>query len=206
MGSFKNFYTKQTLNLIIEGFILDDYLKTVPSKRNREWLEKRRKFGQTGSFLTSLDWNEKNDILILNYITKPTPTLPILNVSKTAKVSKGKKYTSEIQFQDVKKYIGDKKTFLSNKKSENVKNIRKMATEAEIKVYSNSPDFLFQGAFKRLDQQDASIYKFPNLSDKGIWGRRHGKHVYITKGLLEIMQTIKFNISSISKMIRDKYS
>lgn len=202
---FLNYY-KGNLDFLLE-FTVKDFRTSVPSKRNKEWLKKRQE-GNTGSNLIDVIWNNKKDTLLLKYKTVPTPTDPIKNVSKKGNVSSGNIYDIEVLFEKVKDYLGTKKEFLKLNKGTQTKRIRDLVKNAKIRVHSNAPDFLFQGGWMRSIENDYNIYPMPSKrnKDKGIWKKRHeGKNEYITKGILEVIKTIPFIVSSISKSIREKY-
>ena len=205
---FKDYYneTLEALVYILE-YTVKDFNKIVPSKRNRDWLKKRRDSGKTGSFLEDVLWNVSKDTLLLKYRQIPTPTIPILKVSKKGNKSNTKIYNMEIQFIDVSKYLGNMKDYLIQTKGEQIVRSRDMIRKATVKVHSNAPDFLFQGSWRHAFDNNYNIYSIPTMKDTGVWKKRHeNKNEYITKGLLEIIQTIPFNADKIAELIRDKYS
>lgn len=62
------------------------------------------------------------------------------------------------------------------------------------RMYCNDPSYFIQGAWYRLDKIDSAVFPFPKgFTDKGIWGARHGKDIYLTKHLLNVLDIYKFN-------------
>ena len=210
---FRDFYNETiqgAIDQLLIEFTVKDFRTFVPSERNKLWLKKRRDTGNTGSFLKDVVWNNNKDTLLLKFNTTPTPTIPIKKINKkNGTISNAKIYKTEIQFEKVNSYLGSKSEFISLTKGTQIKRIRDMTKSAKIRLFTNSLDFIFQGAWMRSVENDYNLYPIPqkNNKDTGIWKNRHGnKNEYITKNLLEVIQNISFIPDEIAKLIRDKYS
>jgi len=209
MGKFKDLINENVnlFNAILEGtgFTFSDYVKEVPSPRNIQFYELRKKEGKTGSFLKGVDWDEKNDGLILKYDVVPTYKKDIKVVDNFGKIKGATKYNIEIMFEDVEKNLGKKKEFLALKKNEQIELFRIMLKKGTIKVNSNDFSWYFQGGLENASELGYAIKPFKGVKGKGIWSRRHRNEVpaiYITKHIIEVMKTIPFLVTKIVSMIK----
>lgn len=195
----------EEIYLLVEGLPIKNFNKNVPSHLNKEFFKKRKKEGETGSYLKRVKWETGK--LTLYYEVKPTPTLPIRKIAKTGNISGTSKYKTEVQFEDAESFLGTKKDFLAQTKKEQINRMRKLAKNGSIRLHSNDMSWIYQGAWRRAQDNDYNIYKLPKnrMKDKGIWKQRHGKEIYATKHIMEVIGTIPFVVDTISKMIREKY-
>lgn len=217
--NFKEFLLNENIEISIffqillesTGKTFDELKNKIPSLRNRYFYDLRKKEGKTGSFLQYVIWNEKDDYFRIVYHVVPTYSKQVKIISST---KTGKEYISDhyeviLEFQDTKEYLGSIKDFLKLSFKEQEKLFRRYVNETKIKVHSNSPDFLYQGAFENLDREGVSVYPFPSEVPKGkqIWASRHngaGK-LHLSKHLIEVLQTVHFLIFKILKLIKIEY-
>lgn len=206
---FKDTYYR-TINYIledmimIEGLDIKNFNKTVPSTINKDKYKERKETG-VGTFLNSVKWNNKKDTLTLFFNVTPTSGTPVDIVSKKGKISKGSKYKTEIQFENVSKFLGKKKDFLSNSKGDQIKKVRSLTSNGSVRIHSNDLSFLFQGVWRRSVDGDYNVYNLPSnrTVDTGIWKTRHGKNKYATKHIMSCIDTIPFISANIAKLIRE---
>lgn len=216
MNNFKQYLLEeidavQFLEFLAEGtgLSLDELKRLIPSDRNRKFLKIRRKEGHTGSFIQEVIWNEKKNHIRLIYHIKPTYETPVKIVSstKTGAIYESDHYEVIFELQDTKEFLGNKKDFLKLSFKEQVETFRNYLTTTKIKVHSNDMSFYWQGAWENLSKKEYSVYPFPadRPFGKQKWSVRHkGKPnaIYITKHLLEAIETVPFLVSKIVKMIR----
>lgn len=209
---FKEYYYEEVvsedLNLLFEGLPIKNFNKNIPSHINKKYFKLRQKEGNTGSFLKRVQWNKGKNTLTLFFEVTPTPTRPIKVISRNGKISKGSKFKSEIQFEDVSDYIGNLKDFLEKSKTDQTKLIRGLVKTGTVNLHSNDMSWIWQGVWRRAQDNNYNIYPVPanRMKDKGIWLDRHGKNIYCTKHIMEIMTVLPFLSNTIAKMIREKYS
>lgn len=216
MNDFKQYLLEeidaiQFLEFLAEGtgLSLDELKRLIPSDRNRKFLKIRREKGHTGSFIQEVIWNEKKNHIRLIYHIKPTYGTPvkIISSTKTGAIYESDHYEVIFELQDTKEFLGNRKDFLKLSFKEQVETFRNYLTTTKIKVHSNDMSFYWQGAWENLSKKEYSVYPFPadRPYGKQIWSRRHkGKPnaIYITKHLLEAIETVPFLVSKIVKMIR----
>lgn len=216
MNDFKQYLLEeidavQFLEFLAEGtgLSLDELKRLIPSDRNRKFLKIRREEGHTGSFIQEVIWNEKKNHIRLIYHTKPTYETPVKIVSstKTGAIYESDHYEVIFELQDTKEFLGNKEDFLKLSSKEQVESFRNYLTTTKIKVHSNGLDFYWQGAWENLSKKEYSVYPFPadRPFGKQKWSVRHkGKPnaIYITKHILESIETVPFLVSKIVKMIR----
>lgn len=191
------------INKLIEGLTLLDLKANAISDRNRKWLGKRRKEGQAGSYLVAVNWVEEDDVIVLEFAVNQTYETPNINYSPTGKEYKDSKYTVEIMFEDISKYLGSKETFKEFTFGEQGKLILELINNAEVKLWSSSPSWTFQGSYEAMSDLGASIY--PMWSPKhstGIWAKRHGTDIHLDKHTLEILEIIPALYQDIAKGLR----
>lgn len=75
---------------------------------------------------------------------------------------------------------------------------------SDIKVFSTSPAFHYQGANFNASQIDASIY--PTSISNPVWGPRHGDKsgYFLGKHLYSLLQSIDFWLNPMSSMLTGK--
>jgi len=216
MAKFKQFLTEEILintfyNYLLEGtgFKLKEFVKDIPSERNKKFFKQRQEIGKTGSFLRDVIWNEKKDVLTLKYRVIPTFDKSVKTVNKNANIKTSKEYYPEIQFEDVESFLGSKKDFFTvlNKRQQD-ELFSLLVKDGTVKVHSTDMSWLYQGVWENASELGYSIYPFKGTKGKGIWSRRHkgeSPAVYITKHLIEVINTIPFTKNTIVKKLRDKY-
>jgi len=210
---FKQTYYKdiqvisEDMELLFENLPIKNFNKLIPSHINKKYFKQRKDSGDVGSFLKKVDWNNKLGTLKLTYSVVATPTLPIKNIAKTGRITGAKKYKTEVQFGDVEQYLGKRKDFLKLSKGEQIKKMRMLSKNGSIKLHSNDMSWIYQGVWRRAQDNDYNIYPLPKnrMDDTGYWKGKHGKEIYATKHIMEVIGTIPFTVDTISQMIRKKY-
>ena len=175
----------------------------------------RKSVGNTGSYYDDSEIDNKGNLLV-HYKVKPTfigkenqktgKKIDSVKVIDTkGNVHDGKKeYEIDVMFEGFRKLIQTKSDWKELTPKEKMTMIKWVIDNADVKFFSSSLDFLFQGRWKALSDIDSSIYKFPNLPDKGIWDDKHDKSSFISKHILEVIQTLKWNVDLIVKDIDKK--
>jgi hypothetical protein len=177
-----------------EGIPLKNIVKDVSSDRNKKFFAIRKKDGNTGSIIKKLNWNNKAGHITLKYDVVAT--------------FDGGPYKIEIMLEDANKYLGNRKEFLALTNKEQVARFRKLTQKTTIKIHSNDPSFIWQGVWERAIKGNYNIKPLPskNKFGKDIWKERHGNQdQFLTKHLMEAIQTIPFLTTKLVKMIKDKY-
>lgn len=181
----------KNLQSLLEGLTIPDIKKNAISSRNKEWLDKRRKEGFTGSFLEAVNWIEDSNEIVLEFAVKPTYDIPALNFTPEGKEYEDTKYTVEIVFENVSKFLGSKDTFKSFSNKEQGDLVLDMIDKAEVRIWSSDPSWIFQGSFEAFDDLDASPYPLWAPHGRGVWNSRHGIEPHVTKHLAEIFEILK---------------
>ena len=153
------------------------------------------------------------DDLIFEFVVYPTygkgyEMVDIINLDGS--VSKSRYYNVFICFVGIKKALLRK--YVKYSRNEKLK-FWAWAFHHwnDVRVHSNDPSFFYQGAWFRLDRKNISLYKFPSgYTDNGIWGSRHGKPLYITKHLMNVLDVFKFNlveyVRDVDNLLSGKYN
>lgn len=200
-----NYIFIKGISKILEGLTIPDLKANAVSDRNKDFLAQRRKEGQSGSYLqwNKIKWNEAEDIVILEWKVVPSFDKLVTNFEPDGEETRKKMYTVRILFENVSKYIGTKKGFELFTPKEQGELTLGMLDNAECKLYSSDPSFLFQSSWEYLDDAGAAIYPLPTPRGKGIWAARHGntaiEGLHLTKHTLEILQYIKNSYQIITK-------
>lgn len=192
----------KTLKNLIEGLTIPEIRSGAVSKRNKDWLRKRRQDGSTGSFLKEVNWVENEDSIYLVYHSKPTYETTVTNYSPSGNSYPDNHYIVQIQFLGVSRYLGSKDQFKLLSPKEQGDLILKMIDTAEVKLWSSDPSWIFQGSFEAFEKEDASIYPLWSPRGSGIWDSKHGLSPHITKHTVEVLETVKPNYQDIAIELR----
>jgi hypothetical protein len=193
--------TKTQIQHYLKEFTLTDWKQHGISWRNKHFYQKRKEEGVNVAKLWDVIFNKKD----LVTIWKVTPTYAAgkkktLTYDTKGNPTNGKYYSLIILFVGLLNELTD---WYNMNFKEKFKQVTYWLDNWDgVKFYSNDPSFLVQGAWKRLDDLDSSVYPFPNLPDTGVWGRRHDNSgFYLTKHFLNLFDILKFNTSEIIKGI-----
>jgi hypothetical protein len=203
INEFRNYIYSQNISNLLEGLTINDLKKNAISNLNKIYLSKRRKEGQSGSYLEEINWDEEKDTITLEWSIVPTYEKSVTNYSPTGDKYTANDYLAEVQFINVNKYLGTKKDYLEFTPKEQGQLVSDMLKNGEVKLWSSDPSFIFQGTMEAMDDLDASIYPLWSPKGKGIWNSRHGKEPHVTKHIAEILSVIFQNYSIIAKLLRE---
>jgi hypothetical protein len=189
-----------------EALSLSDLKQNAVSDLNKKFFAQRKKYGNPGSKLQSVTWNESNDTIGLTFFVNPTYDKNVTNYSPEGAEYKDNKYICEIEFQNVSNYLGDKDTFNSFTPKEQGALVLSFLDSCSCKLYSSDPSFLYQSSWEYLDQVDASLFPYKGPKGKDIWAARHTgteiEGLHITKHIEEVISIIKANYQEIAKQLR----
>jgi hypothetical protein len=198
-----NYNKEKNLN----EFFIPDWLKNGISDRNKKFYDERTSNHNVSRFVRST-YNRKKGTITLYF--KITPTFAGgKNTVKLTKINgewmEGYYYTLKVQFVNVNSVI-EPSEWKKLSKKERIEIVHHIIDGMDVRFHSNDPSFLWQGAWKRLDDMDSCIHKFPDKKDSGIWGARHGnQEIYLTKHFLNTLPTLKFNSDVISSSISKEF-
>lgn len=189
---------------VLSEMVIPDWLENGVSDRNVKFYKEREKHHNVSQFMKAVYRPRSNSITLYFKIT-PTyaggsETVDV--VSLQGGKYRSKYYTLQVQFINVNDYIHTPDDWFSLTPKEQIEIVHAIIDGVDVRFHSNDMSFLYQGAWKRLDDLDSSIYPFPNKPDKNIWGQRHDNQgIYLTKHFLNTLPTLKFNADMISRSI-----
>ena len=180
---------------------LKDWKASGLSLRNKKFLSIRKSDGTNKNELVRpielKDGNLRMTFRITpTYKGKKAPngkvqTSDFLNYSEVGSPYTADEYTVIIQLRGIENELKDWHDLSESEKKSKVFDI--LDTWDDVQFYSSDPSFLTQGAWMRADLHDSSIYSFPPLTDKNIWGARHDNGgYYLTKHIAGILEQLKF--------------
>lgn len=203
-----------------DGFSIPDFRSNGVSSRNQSFLTQRRSDGRSGSELSSVSWNKRNDTLLLQYKSVPTYDSKVGVTTKNwsagstgsykqpphAKTAKS--YKVQLKFDNVSEYIGKRSDYFSFTRGEQAQLISDLINTAPVRIHSNDKSFYFQGVWENGDEIGFSIHPFPGTQGTGEWSQKHvGEYpgIYVTKHILEVFERIEQDINAIVDRIDRKY-
>lgn len=174
------------------------------SWRSRKFYSIRKQFYDE-AFLVKAWYEENKGMLTTKW--KVTPTYNpgrVINIDpKTGNAKEGSYYTALVQFTGLDELFS-KDDWNTLEFKDKKKIIYDIIDSADAKIFSNDPSFLYQGVWKRMDGIEMSAFPFPDLPDKGIWQKRHGASLYLSKHFLGIFSQLKFNVDKMIKAIDEE--
>jgi hypothetical protein len=170
------------------------------TQRARKFFSIRKHF-HNEVFLKNVIYNPDNGTLTLLFRVIPTYKPKKVKVTNNkGNVGSGKEYSAVVQFQDLNELFSkeDWNDLDYNHKRSIMYDV---IDSSDVKLFKNDMSWLYQGEWKRLDEIGLSLYPFPNLPDRGVWQRRYGTDIYITKHWLSIFPIVKFNYNKLIRAI-----
>jgi len=192
-----------------EGFSLKEFIKEVPSDRNREFLKDRFNHGNSGSTLKDVEWNIDKDAIFLTFDVIPTNSKRAEAYDLKGNTELVDNYTVTIQLEDVAKWLKNRKDFFNQTKKNQVIDFKRFMNGTTLKVQSNDSSWQLQGTFETASDMGYSIEKYTGPKGRGVWSARHRglteNPAYLTKHILESLKNLAFLPSKIVSKLRAKY-
>lgn len=186
-------------------YTVSDFKKQGVSDLTKKHYKIRQKAGNTGVTLESLIWDETEDSLLLQFFVIPTFENKIKTVDFKGNFSEDNHYETEVMFENASQYLGTREEFLYLSNGEQINKIREMVKEADVRLYSNSPVFYWQGHAETAAENGYNIYDFIGTKGTGKWQARHGdKKLELSKHLIGTLDIVSFISDDIAKMIREE--
>ena len=207
----------------LDEYTISDLRSNAPNPHEKQFLKTRQTKGEQGTFLTGLSWNDRNKRAIGKEKNTSTLTLTF-NVRPTYKGSQGnytqkgtqtgtkKNYQVKIQFQNINDWVESRQAFLGLTKGEQIEFIHGIIKDADVKIWSDDPSWIYQGNYENAVELDYSLYSWPSNvpKAKGRWakiktGSTTTPYFSLSKHMIETLTIIPFIADQIAKMIREKY-
>lgn len=196
--------------LNLKEFTVSDLRANAATTHDKEFAVQRRADGITGSFLNSVRWNKATNLLTALFKVKPTFGASQGNFTKNGTPKRGKNYTVKLQFENVESFLGKRIDFLDLSKGEQIKKVRRMIKEANVRVWSDDPSWLLQGHFENAFELGYSVFAFPTSIPKaeGRWaeiktGSVSTPYFSLSKHVQEVLRVVGFNADTLAKEIRE---
>jgi hypothetical protein len=186
----------------LKELTLPDIKNSVLLQRNKDFLKQRRDNGETGTYLKTIEWNEEDDTILLTFDITPTYEKSVDNYTPELQKYIDNKYIGQIQFLDVSKYIGNKKTYNEFSPSDQGKLVLDLMQNSEVKIWISDPSWWLQGSYEVFSELDASLYDYKGPKKTGKWDSIYGEEIHGTKHLGELLYIIKNLYSDIAKALR----
>ncbi len=197
------------------------------SALNKKHYNIRLKYGNTEIKLLNIFYSKKKNTLLIDIYVKPTflgrkvygknyiqKEIEFIDKRGTVLSSKYRKYYNvRLLYESINKFISDLyKANLIEKYSERIKKRREIIKNllyehSYLRIWANDLRFLYQGAWNILSRFNSELYKFPkNLTDKGIWLKRHGNFgIHLTKHLIGVFDMLKNIVDKVEEKLRLNY-
>jgi hypothetical protein len=178
-------------------------LHTWMSHLTEYWYSERMDF-DTHYKLYDASISKKENFLIVTFLVFPTyiegepASHYVKNISHVHN-----RYTIIIRCWFINKFIPDYDTFLKMREKEKREIIEKILAGCPVQYHSDDPSYLYQGMWKRAQDQGLALYRFPPLPDKGKWAKRHGNQkLFLTKHIGQLSFEYKHVASMVSRVLR----